>query len=306
MNSNTTKDSSAENASREQSQQAQVVRSPQELLSKVEELQKEHKWLWFRGQPQENLDLVPSVCRPPKFGTRNERSLAQVFRLQAVSRYPNCPHVEDYPNWLFLMQHYGLPTRLLDWSASPLVGAFFAVQDRRSDPRGDDPWPAAEIYVLDPMLLNFYELPDSPSRKLLRKLLDDHPECEIWDLIEDDWLDPWDKSNEEIFEAPFKGRHFHGGEDDQLLDGPILAIKPTEFDMRVTVQASRFTIHCRPEPLQTHQITGKMLHRFKIPGSERKDFLLKLQKMKFHRATLFPDLDNLTEDLSRFGASIEV
>ena len=37
---------------------------------------------------------------------------------------------KDEWEWIFLMQHYRVPTRLLDWTESPLIGLYFAVSDK--------------------------------------------------------------------------------------------------------------------------------------------------------------------------------
>ena len=69
------------------------------------------------------------------------------FRLGAHARHAPLPERSDASGWLCLMRHYGLPTRLLDWTASPLAAAYFAVSH---DPK---PGPGA-IWILDPGELN--------------------------------------------------------------------------------------------------------------------------------------------------------
>ena len=59
--------------------------------------------------------------------------------------------VEAYWSWLFQMQHYGVPTRLLDWSRDALVALYFATnpEDRSLTPGID-----AAVWVLNPVTLN--------------------------------------------------------------------------------------------------------------------------------------------------------
>jgi hypothetical protein len=91
----------------------------------------------FRGQPDARWSLHPSLLRyiksfqiPEEEALRIEMEALEEFRGQAGILLP--PNVlvatPDLLSWLSLMQHHGAPTRLLDWTESIFVAAYFAVE----------------------------------------------------------------------------------------------------------------------------------------------------------------------------------
>lgn len=88
------------------------------------------RWL-FRGQGQK-WTLKPTVGRLAAYDPARELQLFDEFR-RLASPFVDRSAVSSDWDWLFVAQHHGLPTRLLDWTTNPLVSAYFACQP---SPRG--------------------------------------------------------------------------------------------------------------------------------------------------------------------------
>ena len=93
----------------------------------------------FRGQENADWPVFSSLSRhlrdfhvdPSAWATQEER-IVRVFKRKAHLYLDHVPDPEDDFQWLALMQHHGSPTRLLDFTWSPFVAAFFALEKAKS------------------------------------------------------------------------------------------------------------------------------------------------------------------------------
>ncbi|MGH8177758.1 MAG: FRG domain-containing protein, partial [Steroidobacter sp.] len=112
-----------------------IIESWLDLARVIDALARQNTNWIFRGEPSTTYELRPASgrdsgqkesVRTVKYDIEHERAALRRFRYDAQ------PYVGYSPRsdleWLAIAQHHGMATRLLDWTESLLVAAFFAVE----------------------------------------------------------------------------------------------------------------------------------------------------------------------------------
>lgn len=215
---------------------------------------------WWRGHSDATWELTPSVYRSGR--SPKEFSFANKFRTEAPVRMAKpTPADDELESWLFLMQHYGVPTRLLDWSYSPLTALYFAVHDtaRYSQP--------GCLWALYPGKLN--------KRQTGHHRIYTGGSATVKPIIRCAFSSECTEESKRI-----------------------VAITPPKHDLRQLVQLGASTMHGLSDPLESLKYGDEILLKFEIPADAKPVLDAALKMFGISRSTVFPDLESLAKDIA--------
>lgn len=222
---------------------------------------KSDEMFWFRGHYDVQHVLVPSALRGATLALRRKAlGLMPEFTRVAEMKLARPPHRSEKMLWAQLAQHYGLPTRLLDWTESATTALFFACLNTDLD---------GLVFVLNPVDLNRVSYPA-------------HPRI----------LDPQDEEDHGIIE-----RYLDLGPQASKRGRYPIAVNPVWNSERLMMQRGVFTLHGSRFEVDPSVVPS--LVAIPILKEVKQGLSQEMQRIGVDEMTLFPELEHACIHLRR-------
>lgn len=268
----------------------QIVSSISQFNRLISKYQKDDAPLFYRGHADANFSLQPSILRRDKW-KRNERAMCNELLINCPNDFEKChSHLEK----LVEMQHYGLPTRLLDITKNPLVALYFACESKQ-DCYGE--------IILISAKEEQIKYPQSDTATILASLaaFDYNTQMDLYRLANDCGVNKEEFNNRAarlLHEIRLEKPAFHPdiNKEDLLENFIVLTLKNNQ---RIVKQDGAFILCGLSNDIE-------ILNKFRLRKDEKTIIVLVKQKEKIlkqlsnfsiNRATLFPEIDCVADHI---------
>ncbi|MES2106966.1 MAG: FRG domain-containing protein [Pseudomonadota bacterium] len=259
---------------------------------------------WFRGHSSATHRLVPSVLRnweplTSAYGSKlrgNEPLSASGYTITTISaermlddfKRRALPFLQYIPKndfeWLYLMQHHGVPTRLLDWTTNALVALYFAVSSLRADSitptlesQNDDDTVLQEfdkncvaIFAMNPKKVN------RAMHANIKGVPDIAQDFEYW--------------------KPYS-RPMQLANTDFDTNSPLCITAP-QISLRMRAQSGLFSIHGRDvNALDYFTVVRPLLTKILIPFENAVLIQKELRQFGISESSIYPSLESVSKDV---------
>jgi hypothetical protein len=208
------------------------------------------------------------------------RDLLYRFQQYAHHYLSHVPPINDLSSWYALMQHHRVPTLLLDWTKSPYLAMFFAVEEKAVERRKRERESHSAVWAID---LAWLETKGRESLQLKNSA-------------------PTESDDSPVEVADYTNRLLSKTE-----ESVIVKINPQMSNARLFAQQGLFLCNLYHGASFGQMLMTMILHpeltdrpvvrKLEIGSSLRFKFLQHLRDMNIHRASLFPGLDGLGSTL---------
>ena len=287
------------------------IKSCDELWQALESFRAPHtvseQWV-FRGTTSCQFGLKPSIeVKTPSTEVKTpftkrwidlEEQLVAEYQARAPLYLRDQPTPSTRLDWLSQMQHYGIPTRLLDFSYSPWIALYFCVRAQKPE----DPGPPLRLWAIDINQLHDRAVELAEDFDIAGTL-----GTRLWSSKR---RGPWPMLDPRNFRDPNDDRADMQRLVTQLLEGPVrivnetgfvYALRPSAFNPRLANQQGLFLVNCAAH-ITFEQSLRQMIKDysdrgwykvFHLPRKLATEIEGRLYQMNIHEQSLFPDLSGL-------------
>ena len=251
---------------------------------------------YFRGHSKQSFQVTPSIFRNPGW-ISNEASMLKELLLRCPNDFAGSPTTFQC---LVKMQHYGLPTRLLDITSNPLVALYFACETHDNDDEDGE----VVIFDYDVGDVKYFDSDTVSVIANLSRRPSDFKVPTIASTPTATHTDAVKSFNEQ--DAVRLLLHDIGNDKPHFLPKilrddlmRVVCVKPLLNNPRIIRQEGAFLLYgCNilkrePAQLLDHVISG----RFTINRDEKQRLLDQLRTLGISRATMFPEIEHVAKQV---------